>query len=89
MLCYARWSRASVFETQGATGNRTRDVQKKELNLSCPPCVAENMRHCNLCVQKVVYLPPGGSFGSSPGWPGGTTLQLPRNHAGRMHGKLL
>ena len=29
LLCQARWSRAIVFETQGGTRNRTRDLPKK------------------------------------------------------------
>ena len=29
LLCSARWSRAIVFETQGGTRNRTRDLPKK------------------------------------------------------------
>ena len=29
LLCSARWSRAIVFETQGGTRNRTRDLPRK------------------------------------------------------------
>ena len=35
LLCKARWSRAIVFETQGGTWNRTRDLSKKGSALWC------------------------------------------------------